>query len=451
MNAAKASTQGGLEVLEVLPIESESSGLIGYAIDAPTRGCRTSQHTITLEGWLLGRERPAQAIELVHNATTFRRTTLWILRPDVARSFPDVPHAESSGFRTTVSLVGRSYNLDIRLDAVLADESRVPIALIRTRHGPIATGFEPQIAPLLVTSIARTGTTWLMRLLTEHPSIVAHRSYPYETRAMGFWLDLVKRATEPVHHFEEWIQEAYDGSLLTGGHNPMHLVGSNPYFSEAPADYANIRTWLEGEYARGVARMSQQEIEEFYLRLAASYTRGRPAYFAEKCLPNHVPWIVSQIYTKWREVFLVRDLRDVVCSVLDFSAKHSVPMFGRAAAKGDVAYIGGLFRTTSLNLLHDWLARAQWSHLVRYEDLVRRTQETLADLLDYLELESSPAMVAEMIERASVSTPELVQHRTSPDIDSSIGRWRRDMDPWIQGLTREFLGEVLHAFGYDDA
>jgi hypothetical protein len=40
-------------------------------------------------------------------------------------------------------------------------------------------------------------------------------------------------------------------------------------------------------------------------------------------------------------------------------------------------------------------------------------------------------------------------HRTSPDIAASIGRWRRDLSPELQERSCEILEEVLAGFGYE--
>lgn len=450
-NAAPRTNAFGLDVLEIVDLAGAPDGRITYSLDAPSTGPQPGRFAFAVQGWVLGRDAPAIAVELAHDGACIRRTPLWVLRPDVAIAFQDRASANKSGFRTTISLIGMPFDFELRLNAVLADATTVPMALIRGRHEPVRTEFSPLIEPLLLTSIARTGTTWLMRLLAEHPQILAHRAYPYETRVAGYWLDQLKKVTEPANPFDELRQTSYDGHPYTAGSNPMYFAGYNPYFSESAADLAGLRDWLENDYVLNSALRSQREIDGFYRRLAIEHRQDRAVYFVEKFLPNHIPWMVWQLYPQWREIFLVRDFRDVVCSVLHFSSVTASASFGREAAESDEAYIGGLFRESALGLLHAWQVRANRSHLVRYEDLVRRPAETLEPLLRYLGLDAGRATIAGMIERASTPTPELLQHRTTPDNEASIGRWRRDMHPWIQVLTEEFLGEVLRGFGYGES
>ena len=68
-------------------------------------------------------------------------------------------------------------------------------------------------------------------------------------------------------------------------------------------------------------------------------------------------------------------------------------------------------------LLDDWRERGGKAHLVRYEDLIARPQETLADLFSYLEVDASPTTVEMVLDRAlAESSCEQRQHRTSSTV-----------------------------------
>jgi hypothetical protein len=55
-----------------------------------------------------------------------------------------------------------------------------------------------------------------------------------------------------------------------------------------------------------------------------------------------------------------------------------------------------------------------------------------------------------MIRRASEETPGMRKHKTSPDPESSIGRWRYELDPSLQAVCQEAFGDVLKEFGYEE-
>src|SRR5205823_5319239 len=94
--------------------------------------------------------------------------------------------------------------------------------------------------------------------------------------------------------------------------------------------------------------------------------------------------------------------------------------------------------------------------LVRYEDLVFRPRETLTDLLDYLELDSSGAAVDKLIAvtRGASAGPgadaALRMHRTTADAPASVGRWRYDLDPSLRFACHETFRDLLEEFGYSE-
>jgi hypothetical protein len=110
------------------------------------------------------------------------------------------------------------------------------------------------------------------------------------------------------------------------------------------------------------------------------------------------------------------------------------------------------------DLQRSWQARSDRAHLVRYEDLVLEPNETLTSMLDYLELDSSPGTVNEVLARGSeevltlpgfsYEASEIAAHRTLPDPKATIGRWRSDGDGSLRALAEEVFGEALREFGY---
>jgi glycosyltransferase involved in cell wall biosynthesis len=107
--------------------------LLGCNIEAPKPGLRTDGYEIDLTGWVLGRHSAAVAVEVVHEGSVARRAPVNVRRPDVAAAFAEAPRAERSGFRTRVGLTGMG-ELELVVQAVLRDQSRVPLGTIRTRR-----------------------------------------------------------------------------------------------------------------------------------------------------------------------------------------------------------------------------------------------------------------------------------------------------------------------------
>ena len=96
-----------------------------------------------------------------------------------------------------------------------------------------------------------------------------------------------------------------------------------------------------------------------------------------------------------------------------------------------------------------WRERKGSAHLLRYEDLIQRPEETLAAVLAYLGVDSRAETVHDVVQRASAAAHDAQQqHQTSTDALASIGRWRRELDEEMQRACHESFGDILEEFGY---
>jgi hypothetical protein len=208
--------------------------------------------------------------------------------------------------------------------------------------------------------------------------------------------------------------------------------------------------WFGRAYVEEAGTFVRRSVESFYARLAEAQGTRRPAYFAEKWSPSDLPWIAWSVYPQARELFLVRDPRDIVCSILAFGKKRGQPSFGRERHPSDEEFVRS-FRAPLERLLESWRKRHEMGRLVRYEDLIERPVESLCEIFEYLELDSSAAHG--IVARARDERTELELHRTSRDPASSMGRWREDLEPNLQEACVRSFGDVLEQFGYtlDDA
>jgi hypothetical protein len=166
------------------------------------------------------------------------------------------------------------------------------------------------------------------------------------------------------------------------------------------------------------------------------------------------------MYPGARELILVRDFRDMLCSVIAFSRKRGYEAFGRSDEGSDVEYV----RTNLVQSVEGLAKRLQATstrpHLVRYEDLINAPEQTLAEMLSYLDLDSDPDQIQDTLKRAEESTTsmqhpgsgqqvDLLAHRTTSDPAASIGRWREDLPEEVAEVCKEVLGPLLVEFGYE--
>jgi len=412
----------------------------GFAIDAPKVGGR-GVYDIEFAGWIIGGASPATGVEIHAEGNVIRRAPLDQFRQDVAHAYPDEPNARLSGFRTWVSVVGLEPGVPLQLRAVFADGTRLRLAAVHFTHQPVASGFEPTLQPLMLTTMGRAGTTWTMRLLSEHPQIVVHRWHPYELRTARYWWHSFKVLSEP--------RDPHNSAQADRFQTNRDMVGHNPFYPEPIAVTPGLGEWMGRDYVERFCNFYQGIAEETYKRIAAGQGQPDVVYFAEKHRADSLPWLVWELYPKAKELFLVRDFRDVLSSMLAFNVKQGFRAFGPEHVTSDEEFAQYLRNTTIKQLSRSWPRRQDRAHLIRYEELMTDTEGVLRGVLRYLELDDSPATIAGMVARASEENENSRRHRTSAGAGASLGRWRESLAPSVQAVCNEAYADVLQQFGYE--
>ena len=427
------------EITAVERAVPEPQELQGFSLELPSAGTARDGYSFDFGGWVLSRESAAVKIELIANDGPVRVIPIAYPRLDVARAYPGTSETLNVGFRVPVSVIGMTPEFDLRVQVVLDSGQRVVVGHIKGKHQPLPSHFEPTIQPLLVNSLARMGTTWLMRLLAEHPAITTLRVYPYEARVARYWMQLVGAMAEPANQAQSCAKLGIFEDKWWGEQDPFQRgsLEQNP----------PMQQWLNSRFVEQVAEMCQCSIEDCYKEIAKTQNEPTPRYFAEKHIPDEVPGIFWELYPKTREIFLVRDFRDMLCSIRAFNVKRGTLGFNRDQVRSEEEYVARLGREAQ-QLLSGWRTRKQRAHLVRYEDLILRPTETIAGILSYLGFGEERSEVEELLKSASTDTPELQGHRTSESAAASIGRWRNDLDDSSKQQCDVVFGDALREFVY---
>lgn len=427
--------------LTITPLDGDPELVLRGVVQQPEVKAEHTLYAYKLVGWVVGRRAPVDRVELVQGGEVVQAAAVGAARRNAANRFPETPWAATSGFRLHVDALTFPATIDCELRAVFADGVAVPIAAIQGRRDPVPSASATFLQPLIVTSLGRSGSTWQMRLLAEHPATVAYRRYPYEMRPGLYWTHLFRVLSgvpdyeRPISHPESFAADPF-------------AAGANPFHAAALDDYPELQEWAGPTYRANLAAFCQESIEQWYRRLAASQGQPGAAFFAEKHLPTEYPGLLWEMYPGAREVVLVRDFRDVAASALAFNARRGFDDFGRQHVASDEAFLARLKPSAEL-LLESWQRRASRAHLVRYEDLITAPEATLRDTLTYLGLNASPATIAGMIERAARESADTRDHQTSGSVSASIGRWRRDLEPALQEAATATFRDELTAFGYE--
>jgi hypothetical protein len=240
-----------------------------------------------------------------------------------------------------------------------------------------------------------------------------------------------------------YLRQVYPGEVSQPDWWVGHEADIPPRLNDSVLD-----GWLADSRVYELARTCRDRIDSFYEFLAEQ--QGKQAgFFVEKFQPRQLSIdLLREIYPGAAEVVLVRDLRDVFCSILAFNRKRGYQAFGRERASSDDDYIDTVRRSGEALLGH-LQAEGRDTHLIRYEDLIREPVPTLEPLLEFLGLD--PAGAPAMVERADVSVGGMDHHMTAASASASIGRWRNDLEPELAERCDAMLAPVIADFGYATA
>lgn len=437
----------GIAKVEILEVEKYSNlaELLGCAIDIPETGEEKNTYTIDISGWVLGKKYPAVAIKIINNKRMLRKIPIGNPRPELTTIYPQNPRAANCGFATSISIIGLPAEDELNLQAILKDQTHIPIAKIRFRHQSLRSDYQPKLQPLIVTCVGRSGTTWLMQLLSQHPRLIVCQHYPYEVRAAQYWMQMLQVLSQPAN--------TQNSTPVVGFENDLNFIGHNPFYNKN-INSPKALEWHGNDYPEKLAAFCQESIDGFYQALGSSQGKifsnsEQPIYFVEKYMLNPIKTLFLELYPQGREIILVRDFRDVVCSVIAFNAKRGHDMAGQQQAKTDEEIIREAGNFQAKMLLQRWKESSGKAFLLRYEDLILSPVETLSQLLQYLGLENSQTTISNMLETASGDTQKMEKHRTTSSAEASIGRWKSDLNPALQELCNRVFAEALQEFGYE--
>lgn len=404
-----------------------------------------------LAGWIVGKHTPVLGLQIMHGEFVLKRIGLGIARPDVGLRYPEHRYTAKSGFRAYLGIVSLPRQFDITIRAVLpgetdeeSDRIRVPLAVIKGEHGGITSSYSPKRQPLIVTALGRSGTTWLMHLLSQHHAITTVSHYPYEVRAGVYWMHMLNILTSPGNHAQSTTPDGFEADLFHIGHCPYF----HPYYLDQVAPDTRTRDFFGKDYVNQLAAFCQESIDCYYDTYDHHTHESETTYFMEKGMGGQIPYLYRNVYQSPKEIILIRDCRDMYCSSKAFNKKRGYAGFGRERVNSDEEWIETLHRSYS-RIIEGWRSRKDEVCLVRYEDLILHPHEALGKILDYLNVPDNTVAIDRIIKKASKDTPEMKQHRTSVDPKKSIGRWRKDMPPETLALFDLAFGDLLQEVGYE--
>jgi Sulfotransferase family len=420
-------------------VEEHLSTLAEGGLESPSLYIEQPGHALILQGWALGRQSPVTRIEIRWEETeVLASADVSEPRPDVGGAHEGLSWAAKSGFRFGLNVLGLpTRQCHLTVVAVLEDGSTAHLWTLVVHRDVVAPAESQSLEPVLVTTLGRTGSTLLMTLLAQHPEMVVYDTILGEARILTYWLRVVETLTDPMNYIRSLQPLDLDKASwwMDGGGAPLPYVATD-----------SLDDWLRLGQVEQICSFARRQVDAFYTNTAQQPPRPSGRFFAEKFLPDPaLARIVAELYPNRREVILVRDFRDMMCSIIAMDRQRGYYGFGRQRGEKMQTFIA---RTAaSAALLQDAARdRADTAFVVQYEDLALHQSDTLRSLLAYLGLAREPEIINGMIEGANqLDTSE---HRTSASVEESIGRWKTDLSPEEQEACELAFGDSLTAFGY---
>jgi hypothetical protein len=269
----------------------------------------------------------------------------------------------------------------------------------------------------------------LMEEFSTHPSIAVANSYPFEVKLASYygaaWNVLTSANYSPTRSETDFAAFATRDEFI--GRNPWN----RPALLDAVGTHRATRLFQTVVPERLLA-LYRTTIEEFYTIIADETRPGEAIHlFAEKgVVEQPVRQAVRHMFGSVREIVMVRDPRDFLCSAQKFW--HY-----------DVQAAINAMRTEFPALLDIYRTQPAGTLFVRYEDLIQDPAPARQKVYDFLGCPPPPA-ADKSAQRSKV--PE--SHRTSRSAAESIGRYKNELDAQTLDLCQQTFARFLQAFDY---
>ena len=411
----------------------EASGL-----EFPMPGWRDNTYSFPVQGWIVGSKNAVVSVSVSDDYGPRLIMPVGIERPDVIDSESRSGWPRNCGFASRINAVELPQRFRVGLVARFEGARPVRIAVVEGTRRALPAQTTTRFQPIMVTTLGRSGSTWLMSLLGQHPEITAFQPQTSEPRAASYFADVLGLLSRPSSYVS--VVRGYAVTTLdwmgASPMRPLHEYERDP----------DLLEWIGATYVEELIAFVAQRLDALYTQLSEKECKERSTRFVEKCPPKGPQTMLSEIYPEAREILLVRDFRDYVCSVRSW--RHGWEE-SRSRHSSDEEWVRRSLAGQVRALL---VARQQRSSalVLRYEDLVSRTEETLESVFDYLGVAGSPSMVKALIENTEATSDRAIarDHQTSGGPAESIGRWKRDLDSNLQQACQDAFGPALAEFGY---
>jgi hypothetical protein len=290
---------------------------------------------------------------------------------------------------------------------------------------PKASG---SLLPIIVTGAGRSGSTLLMQRLAGHSQIVVAERYPFEMKLAAYYSAAFRTLISDADR-----QNSTNPDTIFAQIN-RYSIGFNPYnrpgYYTVVSNSQLLESFFEEFVPTALAQTFRRMLLEYYTILQVDQNKLGARYFAEKGDLDEAARQGPRIFFGTaREIVLLRDPRDLLCSSTSFWKTSSSDALQRLKSA-----------TKRIQSIH--AAGDSDTIFVKYEDLVTKPEETMEQIYQFLGLANTPGPGREQ------ETSLFEMHGTSATPLASIGRWRADLSEEVIAVSDKEFRPFLERFGY---
>ena len=295
-------------------------------------------------------------------------------------------------------------------------------------------------APIFIGGTGRSGTTILIRLLSQHPDIFSIKWESQFIVAKNGLLDLVHSDKEVLkekykvfrnlmdsHWFERMVNEGAPNEYKAG-------LCANVSGKELDAFYTKLESYIDDGVDLNSTELIRGLINILFVRATQKEGASR---WCEKT-PSNILAIdeLYRIYPNMKFINIIRDGRDVISSIVTrkfwpVASRKEFPNTLRFRGEQKPELVAEYWKT--ILEIGDKLASAlpvKNYYELRLEDLVNRKEETIKSLFDFL---------------GHHPTEEILNFNLSK---SNPGRWKDDLSHSEIRRINEIIGPMMKKKGY---
>jgi hypothetical protein len=266
------------------------------------------------------------------------------------------------------------------------------------------------LSPIMIRTIGRDGSTWLMSLIGTSDKVALEDNYPFEQRFLSYFMRI--------------------GFAMQGDKNfalPKGLIGSFPFDTKGYIEKTDF---------------AEECVKSLWTTFSAHYKKTQqgastPVYYLEKgSYQAKYHWFRD---FSPKVICLLRDPRDHVLSVNSFNKKRGFLAFDWEQDDCLLSYSKKRKKLFRLMLTQAIEAMASNSELVvRYEDLLAEPEKEYKRLEDFLDIKIDIQKIKKIGS----------EHRTARSTQTKLLRWRQEMNSETRSYFDQEFEKEFRALGY---